>query len=264
MLRLHIEGVEELGGDVRLTSFLDKLAALKAALAETENLLPDGKKPAIDYLVTNLSHSSPAMVELTAVPTDGTGDPAAVVDYLLDFVSGAKERRIPPSSRQARLVDHVRKLVAGSGERYQRLWLDGPGHLPVVLDKSLEGALDFVLPEVRREIGVVKGIVKRYTGIGARLYFKIVPPGSNEEVKCFFSADLLPKAAASVEHNTTVQGELKFYEGDLLPHEVKVLEITIHPGDDELPTLSSLAGTAPNLTGDLDVAEFVRELRNEW
>ena len=75
---------------------------------------------------------------------------------------------------------------------------------------------------------------------------------------------MLTQAAASVEHNATVEGELKSYEDDLWPHEVRVRHIEIHPLDSELPTLSELAGSAPDSTGELSAAEFVRELRNEW
>ena len=95
-------------------------------------------------------------------------------------------------------------------------------------------------------------------------YFKIVPPVGGIEIKCIFPLELLTQAAASVEHNATVEGELKSYEDDLWPHEVRVRHIEIHPLDSELPTLSELAGSAPDSTGELSAAEFVRELRNEW
>jgi hypothetical protein len=84
------------------------------------------------------------------------------------------------------------------------------------------------------------------------------------EIKCIFPLELLTQAAASVEHNATVEGELKSYEDDLWPHEVRVRHIEIHPLDNDLPTLSGLAGSAPDSTGELSTAEFVRELRNEW
>lgn len=263
VLRLHIEGVEELGGDVRLGSFIEKLNALKGALAASAQLKGDGST-SVDFLVSDLRHSSPAMVEITAVPTAKTGSPVEVVDQFLRFVRGVADRTIEATSDNAKLVGQVRSLVAGAGERFERLWLDGPGITPIVLNQAVERALDDALPDVRRELGSIKGVVKRYSGVGKRPYFKVVPPTGHLEIKCIFPIHLLDKAAAAVEHNATVEGELKFYEGDLWPYEVAVRDIVAHPPDDELPTLSSLAGGATNATGDESAVDFVRRLRSEW
>lgn len=264
MLRLHIEGVDELGGDVRLGSFIEKLSALKGALAETANRGDDGRDRKIDFLVSNLSHNSPAMVEITAVSSDNSRSPAEVVSNFLDFIRGAKTRTIPVDAGNAKLVDSLRKLVAGAGERFDRLWIDGPDIAPIVLDQAVAQALDDALPDVRREIGSVKGTVKRYSGVGKRPYFKIVPLVGDTEIKCHFPQELLELAAASVEHNATIEGELKSYEGDLWPHEVAVRSIFIHPADEQLPSLTELSGIAPNATGELSAADFVRGLRSEW
>lgn len=264
VLRLHIEGVGELGGDVRLGSFIEKLAALKAALAETANHASGGRNSKVDFLVSNLSHSSPAMVEVTAVALDNSGSPAEVVKSFLDFIRRTKSGTIEADASNAKLVDPLRKLVAGAGERFERLWLDGPDIVPIVLDEAVARALDDALPDVRREIGAVKGVVKRYSGVGKRPYFKIIPPIGESEIKCLFPQEMLELAAASVEHNATVEGELKSYEGELWPHEIVVRTITIHPADGQLPTLTELANSAPEATGELSAAEFVRRLRSEW
>lgn len=262
VIRLHIEGVEELGGDVRLSSFIEKLAALKGALSSSVPTKND--QPHVDFLVSDLRHSSPAMVEITAVSADNKEDPAKVVGQFLDFVRGVATRTIQADSGNAKLVSHVRSLVAGVGERFERLWIDGPDIQPLVLNEEVAKALDDALPDLRREVGSIKGVVKRYSGVGKRPYFKVVPPVGNKEIKCVFPLELLEKAAASVEHNATIEGELKFYDGDLWPFEVIVRGIDIHPQDDELPTLSGLIGKAPDATGELSAADFVRRLRSEW
>lgn len=265
VLRLHMEGVDELGGDVRLGAFIDKLAAFKAALAETENLVSREGSPAVDFVVSELSHSSPAMVGVLPISLADHGQHAnRVADSFVTFLGQVRNRTARVDSDRARLVSHLRKLVAGVGERFERLWIDGPGFAPILLDDVVAKALDDALPDVRREFGAIKGVVKRYSGVGKQPYFKIVPPVGGVEIKCIFPLELLTQAAASVEHNATVEGELKSYEDDLWPHEVRVRHIEIHPLDSELPTLSELAGSAPDSTGELSAAEFVRELRNEW
>ena len=265
VLRLHMEGVDELGGDVRLGAFIDKLAAFKAALAETENLVSRDGAPSVDFVVSELSHSSPAMVGVLPISlADHDQQAKRVADSFITFLGQVRNRSARVDSDRARLVGHLRKLVAGVGERFERLWIDGPGIAPIPLDDVVAKALDDALPDVRREFGTVKGVVKRYSGVGKQPYFKIVPPVGGVEIKCIFPPDLLSLAAASVERNASVEGELKSYEDDLWPHEVRVRHIEIHPLDSDLPTLSELAGIAPDSTGELTAAEFVRGMRDEW
>lgn len=266
LLRLHIEGAEELDGDVRLGAFIEKLAALRAALSETDHLLHKGAPATTDYLVSELSHSSPAMIGLTAIPLSNAPQaPARVVAEFLSFLDGVRNRTIKEvTSNRAKLVGHLRRLVSGAGERFERIWIDGPNVEAIELDQAIAEALDEALPDVRRETGAVKGVVKRYSGVGKQPYFKIVPPAGAVEIKCVFPHEILADAAASVERNATVEGELKFYDEDFWPHEVRVTKIVVHPKDEELPLLQGLAGAAPNATGNESASEFVRRLRNEW
>jgi len=268
VLRLHMEGVDDLGGDVRLGSFIDKLAALKAALVETEHLLSGQTSTSIDFLVSELTHSSPAMVGLRAVHIGHQAspalDPAVVVHEFMTFLSAVRARTVEVTSQKAKLVGHLRKLVSGVGDRYARLWLEGPSYPAIYLDEEVSKALDHVLPDIRRELGSVKGVVKRYSGVGKQPYFKIVPPVGGVEIKCVFPPEMLAQAAAAVERNATVEGELKYYEDDFWPHEVRVQSIAVHSHDAELPTLTELVGSDPNATGDLNSVDFVRELRNGW
>lgn len=269
VLRLHMEGVDHLDGDVRLGSFIDKLAALKAALAETEHLLSGRSTNTVDFVVSELSHSSPAMVGLRAIQVGSTNtaqmqDPTLVLSEFMTFLGGVRARTIGVDSDRAKLVGHLRKLVTGVGEKFERLWLEGPNFPTIHLDIEVAKALDDALPDVRREQGSVKGVVKRYSGVGKQPYFKIVPPIGGVEIKCVFAPHMLALAATAVERNATVEGELKYYEDDLWPHEVHVKTIAVHLPDLELPTLMSLLGTEPDATGDLSVDEYVREQRNEW
>jgi len=264
VLRLHMEGVDELDGDVRLGSFIEKLAALRAALAETEHLLIDGAASSVDFRVSELSHNSPAMVGLTAFPTRAGGpEPSEVVGQFFSFLIGVRARTVEVPSSRAKLVGHLRKLVAGVGERFERIWIDGPNIDRIPLDAQIVQALEDALPDVRREIGAVKGIVKRYSGVGKQPYFKIVPPVGGVEIKCIFPTKLIEKAAAAVEHNATVQGELKSYEDDAWPYEVRVRAIVIHPSDADMASLLSLEGAGRDAS-EVSVAEFIRGLRNEW
>lgn len=265
VLRLHIEGVEELDGDVRLGAFIDKLAALKAALTETEHMVfPQHKGHCVDFRVSELSHSSPAMVGLRPFSDNIEVPPWAVVDAFTGFIDQVRSRRAEAISGHAKLVGQLRRLISGVGEKFDRLWIDGTNISPIALDAEMARALDDALPDVRQEFGSVSGTVRMYSGVAKQPYFRIFPPLEGVEIKCVFSPNLLAEAAEAVERNAFVEGQLKYYEGDLWPHEVKVRTIRVQPRDEELPTLSSLIGAAPQATGELSAAEFVRGLRSTW
>lgn len=266
VIRLHMEGVDSLDGDVRLGVFIEKLSALKAALSETDHLISGTTSSKVDFLVSELTHQSPAMVGLRATPV-GRSDPQhpyLVVSRFVEYLNRVKSGDIVADSKNAKLFDHIRKLASGAGERFQRLWIDGPAIDAIKLDAGLSAALDSALPEVIRELGTVKGIVKMYSGVGKKLYFKIIPPVGGVEIKCAFVSSMLAEAASAVEHCATVEGELRYYKNDLWPHEVKVRKIIVHAADSELPTLQGLAGVAPRATGELSSEEFVRGLRDGW
>ena len=76
-----------------------------AALAETANQGSDGRSSKMDFLVSNLSHSSPAMGEVTAISLDNSESPEKVVSNLLDIIRGAMRRTIDADASNAKLVD---------------------------------------------------------------------------------------------------------------------------------------------------------------
>ncbi|KAF0255896.1 MULTISPECIES: hypothetical protein [Pseudomonas] len=265
VLRLHMEGIDELGGDVRLGSFIDKLSCLKAALAETESLMASGAHTKVDFVVSELSHSSPAMIGLRGIDhADSAVNAGSIMDELARFIISVRANTEAVTSDKAKLIGHLRKLASGVGERFSRIWIDGPGLKVIKFDEAAAKAFEQALPDTRREIGSFKGTVKRYSGINNQLYFKIVPPVGGMEIKCTFTSKLLSQAAAAVENTATVEGELKYYGDDFWPYEIKVTTIEIHPKDSDLPTLAGLAGSEPEIGGEQDAEDYVRELRSGW
>ncbi|MCM1998986.1 hypothetical protein [Pseudomonas aeruginosa] len=265
VLRLHMEGIDDLSGDVRLGSFIEKLACLKAALSETEHLLAHGKRSKLDFVVSELSHNSPAMIGLRGVSeVDSAINAESVIDELTRFIDGVRSGTEIVTSEKAKLIAHLKKLASGIGERFTRIWLDGIGIKTIHLDANTAQAFEDAMPNTRRETGSLKGIVKQYSAINNRYYFKIVPPIGGIEIKCIFTQELLEKAAAAVEHNATVEGELKYYNDDFWPFEIKVKDIKIHPKDCDLPSLAEMKRSAPDATGDQSAEDYVRELRSGW
>ncbi len=265
VLRLHMEGIDSLEGDVRLGTFIDKLSALKAALAETEHLISGEGSGTVDFLVSELTHSSPAMIGVRAHSVSENGvSPIEVLREFSTYLSALRAGKVEVTSDRAKLVGHLRKLVAGLGDRFSRLWIDGAGLPAVALDQKVLDELEKALPLTRVEIGSVTGVVKRYSGVSKQMYFKVIPPIGGVEVKCVFGANLIHEAAAAVENTATIEGELHYYEDSFWPYEVRVASIDVHKKDAELPTLQSLKGIEPGATEGQSSIDYLRELRGGW
>ncbi|MFW5247522.1 hypothetical protein ACOAOJ_33570, partial [Pseudomonas aeruginosa] len=99
----------------------------------------------------------------------------SVIDELTRFIDGVRSGTEIVTSEKAKLIAHLKKLASGIGERFTRIWLDGIGIKTIHLDANTAQAFEDAMPNTRRETGSLKGIVKQYSAINNRYYFKIVP-----------------------------------------------------------------------------------------
>ena len=60
----------------------------------------------------------------------------------------------------------------------------------------------------------------------------------------------------------TVHGLMGYRIGNPFPISITVERFEINPPEQELPTLASLRGLAPDLTGGLSSEEYIRQLRD--
>ena len=92
--------------------------------------------------------------------------------------------------------------------------------------------------------------------------FYIYPSLGPKKVVCHFPEAMVLDAIKAIQHHVEVTGNLKFKHRDFFPHEVEVENLRVFPPVNELPSLMSLRGIAPNATDDLDSVAFVRKRRN--
>jgi len=263
---MHIDGVTDFGGDVKLAHFIEKLSALRAGLIEADHIISGASQATVDYLVSDLSHSSPAAVTLKPFPiADNGADPVGIINFFVQCIDEIRRLKIRPNRVTENLLASIKKLVSGAEGTYERAWLKTSEGRSAALDRETSTAIDALLVNLtRKSLGSIKGVVKKYFGVGERPYFKIFPAIGNVEIKCLFPPNLIDKASSAVEHTATVEGELHYTEGEFWPFEVKVRDIRVHKKDSELPTLMSLFGAVPNATGEMSAVEFIRFNRNGW
>lgn len=259
-LTLHMEGAEADGGDLQLSVFVQKLDSLRAALQESDRLVR-GDAKGMDFIVSDLSHNSPAAVTVTGgCQVDGP-QVGEVFDYLSGLISGlnAHEDR---NRTSVFLLEKILELCNGYGDKISRMWLSRSGETVASIDAGTKESVLAILGRTIHATGSVKGTVEKYSSHGKEMYFYLYPL-VGERVKCFFDEDQRNDAAQAVEKNVTVSGRLSYYEGQYFPYQMHVDAINIS-SDEANVSLASLIGAAPNATGEQSSTEFIRGNRDEW
>ena len=264
-LIVHLDGLDQDGGNVRLAAFLEDLDTVKKLITASDKIVSRESRPTSDYLVSGLSHESPAAISLTAEPHDQAKSfSVQTIEYLISSLVSIRDDLVIPSNATDNFLDNAVNLIGGLGIRFKRLWLQTDKNRTASIDEKLKHALDNLIGPTIVSWGAVKGVVERLN-IHSRTYaFNIYPASGPQNVKCVFNPSLMDKAIAAVNHTVTVTGKLKYRPNQLTPYECSAEEIERHPSDGELPKLEELYGIAPDATGDVETLEFIRGIRDEW
>jgi hypothetical protein len=260
-LTLHIEGLAEDSGDLKLGVFIEKLKLLKSALRETDRILHGADTQTIDLLVADLTHSSPAAVTLRAAPVNAAESAAEVFRYFARAVGDLSSRGGGVANASVSLLEKILELCNGYGDRFSRMWLSDGTNTLAGFDSTTRESVLAALGRTIYAIGSVKGSVERYNGHGDRKYFYVYPLLGGR-VKCLFENALRLDAAAAVEQTVVVHGRLFYHEGQFFPYQIQV--DTIELTGETSATLASLIGSAPDATGDQSSVDFIKDNRNEW
>lgn len=260
-LTLHMEGLPADSGDMRLPVFADKLAVLKSLLSEADRIANSGQTT--DFLVTDLTHSSPAAITITEAPCGASYIPGRATSFLVDTVRHITAGGNRPAGATYFMLEKVAELVDGLSKKMSRMWFSRDGEMVATVNKETQENVLSLLQGTVLSLGSVTGRIKRYNSGGKENSFHIFSM-LGVKVKCIFDASHIPEASAAVEKNVTVYGELKYRKDEFFPFEVDVHRIEVNPSDSELPRLSDLAGAAPSATGGVDSPDFIRLIRNGW
>lgn len=267
-IRITLVGREEDGGDVRFDVFIQQLELIKKALTETRKLLSD--ENFAYFKVSNLSHNSPASVELVPVSRreEDVEVTRSLVDQFFDNLDKIQQG-VQPEGFTHETYEAYRGMSS----------LQSKGRLSYI-EVSPNGSRDGVLlSTVARQVSELLGDdIREYGEFSGRLEFLNLHKNNNtfylyptlgspmQKLKCKFRKELKPRVIEAIDRYVTVSGILKFKANvlDGLPHELLAHDIEIHPQENELPKLSSLLGIAPDATGDIVSEDFIRKQRDEW
>lgn len=255
-ITVRLVGADEDGGDVRFDDFRQFCVDLSRCLREAEKQVAVSHER-IPYRVVSLSSSSAVMV-LEALPPKGEHDHREqTLSFFKMTITCLQEGKQLDTPLPRDTLDTFRRLVHPLRHSTKQVWIDG-----VQLTSEFEVSIEKIIGASVVSRGSVSGILERVNVHGTR-EFVLYPPVPKSRVRCVFEERMLDEIRASLKRHVTVFGTMHYRRGSALPDLVHVEKMVIHPPDDELPTLRSLKGLAPECTSSIDSVSFVRAIRDE-
>jgi len=256
--RLH--GSPEDREMVRLGEFMEFLVQLKSCLNKVDSSLSRSDSPSVYYRITDLSADSASMT-LEAVPLDLQRDYTVEI---LETVEGAlnliQERGESPEGFDQEILEAFKRLTAPLKRHVRKIDVIRPTRTTTIT-MQLAVSIDRILGQDITARGSLSGRLDS-VNVHNILQFHIYPVIGPTKILCIFPDSLLPDVRKAIRNNVNVTGILRYKRRETFPYRIDVEEIEIYPPPQDLPTLQSIRGMAPNATGHLDSVAFIRRLRD--
>lgn len=261
-LRLVLFGLPSDGGHVRISTFIAEIQLLYSTLRTLDKSLSATRAIATDYRITDLRHSSPALVEVEAVPRKVDQDRARdVVGSFLSLLYGVEKQSIPVGGVDFDALENIKGMTAPIGKTLLGLEVSANGYT-FDLDREFRGKIAMLTRIEEEYSGSIRGVIEAINVHDDANEFRIYPDVGPVKVVCSFPRELKTEALAAVGRFVLLTGVLKRKQSARYPHAMTVSKLTVPPSDDEIPSLMALRGALPEITGDLSSLEYVRRLRD--
>ncbi len=266
---LQIEGPKERGSHLELSVFVKKIGQFLEFL---KSVAKEEGADGVVFRVVNLSHTSPATVECVPEGTDAS-TATAILGKAGESLGSVEERK--PGHLSVSVLSSMEDLARCQPSQVARVRVQTVAEGKSKRVYKLDDRFRANLSEARsagdasyvheREISTMDGKLERINIHGSKNTFRIYPNLPRARyVDCDFPENLLEVVQGALGRYVSVWGEC-FYKPDApFPYRMEVREMEVLPPSEELPSLSDLRGIAPDATGSLSAAEFVRKSRDAW
>lgn len=261
-ITLVVEGLESDDGHVRLEAFVEQLIRIQAALAKLDKSMSGGKRNS-HFVITGLSHSSPATAEIEARVNQRSRDIRQQLIGQFSNVMDAVERNDFSVNIDYSILEDLKALAApvGSTIKSSELRLNGSVfHLTDRLSKRI----DAHLADQDECPSTVEGMLEKINVHDDTNAFTIYPDVGPTRISCHFPQDLQELAMSAIKRRVAVTGVAKYRKYSPFPHHMDVTAVEIYAPESQLPTFGDLRGIAPDATGEMSSEQFVRGLRDGW
>lgn len=268
-ITFQIKGTDEDDGNVQFDDFIKQLTSIKKSLNEVERIVTKQRGSSIYYRVVDLRHFSPAAVVLEATPVEDGEDYSQEV--LANFYSGVvaiQEKKQAPPNFDYHTLQALQEMTSLLGTKITEMVISvgyETTQETINVSTDFSKSIERMLGPDQLEVGSVTGMLEQLNLHNEQNAFNVYS-AIGGKTKCLFQQNLRQQVIASVGKYVEVYGQLKYKQGQVQPHEVRVnsIEVLSSPDDEELPTLSELRGIAPEILQNKSSEEFVWEIRNEW
>jgi hypothetical protein len=263
-ITFKFSGKSEDNGDLRFEIFIAQLEIFEKALRATDRAISQSDKGSVYYRVVNLTHNSPATIELEAVPLNPDTDNSEKV--INSFISTIKEiqdskkapEKFDPEDLQA--FHNLTDLL--SREKVSEIAISNNGTtIPLKLD--LAKNVDQILGPDEFERGSITGMLEGINLHNEKNIFYLYPPLGGR-IKCFFKSESRELSISALDKYVTVYGILKYKRNIPNPFQVLVEDIEILVPDTEHNNLNDLRGVANGALEGNSVEDYLWDIRNEW
>ncbi|MBW8011689.1 MAG: hypothetical protein FVQ83_10690 [Chloroflexi bacterium] len=264
-ISLRLRGLEKDAGDVRFNDFIQQLALLNKALSETQKLYSD--KSIAYFKIVDLQHTSPAFVELEAVPQRVENEPQtqSVVDKFFKSINEIDRGELPEGFSYDTFQAYKGITSLRDKKRITEVTISRNGENPNKLE-TLSLNIEKIMGSDEYEIGSYTGKLEYLNVHSNQNVFYIYPTSHLPKLKCTFPQSLKQEVIAAIDQYVRVYGEKKFKPNlkKAIPFHMRVSRIEIFPPQEDLPTLEDLRGIASQTTGEENSEDFVKGIRDGW
>lgn len=244
-----LDSAERLVRLAEMRQLCEKLAACLDQIATTT--LP-GKPP--EFAIVQLINGSAG---LQVAPDRITPDEGAKVLSEFKHISRVLHFDEANGHIDSCTLERFRSLAGFVAKRNNRLWFDN-----LEITTQFIANIDKRLSTPIRSFGNLKGRLDKID-VHGKNQFVIYPPIRTRGIKCQFAESLTEQVGLAVKKSVTVTGLTHYHDDEPFPYFVEVETITIHPPNEELPSLRDMKGVAPDLTGADSTIDYLRSLVNE-
>lgn len=244
---------------VRLGDFRDFLNAFSLVLRTLDSKI-SGKSQTAFFRIADLSASS-AQVTVEAVPIRSEEDfTPLLLDQLVRDLAAIQERAELPDGYDPELLEAYKQLTIPLARHTHVIEVERASR-QVRLTRQFGVNIEAIFGQEIASSGSLTGFLDAVNVHGQNQFY-IYPLVGPTKVRCVFPENLLDAVREGIKRYVDVVGILRYREREPFPYLIEVEKLEIYPRPEDLPTLASLRGMAPNATGGVDSVAFVRALRD--
>ena len=264
-ITVELVGASEDDGHLRLSEFIKQLQAVKSALKQTERTITGKDEPELYYRIVKVRHSSPLSVTIEPTPLkpeEGREIAKSTIKKFFTTLHMIDKQTDAPEDFDLPALEAYRDLGTMLDKHVAGITITTSRRRKVQIDKKFETKVSEIIGPDELIEGSLSGMLE-WLNLHNTSVFHIYPVIGAKKVVCNFPKRLKEKVKAAIDSHVEAYGELRYKKWGDFPYAMNVSDLDILPPDDELPTLFDLRGIAPNATGGISSAEFVRAIRDE-